>query len=91
MGEFERLDELLFGQFLGGAFDHDDVVLRADINEVEVADSRICAWVGLATNSPSTRPTRTAPTGPANGMSLTISAALAPLMRACRDRSRRPR
>ena len=35
--EFERLDELLLRQFVGGAFDHDDVVLGADVNEIEVA------------------------------------------------------
>ena len=40
----------------------------------------ICSWVGLATNPPSMRPTRTAPIGPANGRSLIISAAEAPLI-----------
>ena len=37
-------------------------------------------FVGLAMNWPSTRPTRTAATGPAKGMSDTHSAAEAPLM-----------
>ena len=36
--------------------------------------------VGFAMNSPFTRATRTAPTGPAKGMSETMSAAEAPLM-----------
>ena len=35
--ELERLDEIGFGQFQGGAFDHDDVVFRADVNEIEIA------------------------------------------------------
>ena len=33
----ERFHELLLGELVGGAFDHDDVVLGADIDEVEVA------------------------------------------------------
>ena len=37
MRELERLDELFFGQFLRGAFDHDDVVFGADVNEIEIA------------------------------------------------------
>ena len=37
MREFERLDELVFRQFVGRAFDHDDVVLGADVNQIEVA------------------------------------------------------
>ena len=45
----------------------------ADVNEVQVAFG-ISAWVGLATNLPSTRPTRSAPSGPSHGMSLTDSA-----------------
>ena len=37
MGELERLDELLFRQFVRRAFDHDDVVLGADVNQIEIA------------------------------------------------------
>ena len=37
MGELERLDELVFRQFVGRAFDHDDVVLGADVNQIEIA------------------------------------------------------
>jgi len=37
MRKCERLDEFLFGQFVSGAFDHDHIVLRADIDEVEIA------------------------------------------------------
>ena len=37
VGELERLDEFLFGHFLRGAFDHDDVVFGADVNEIEIA------------------------------------------------------
>ena len=62
--ELERLDELRFRQFVGRAFDHDDVVFGADVNEIEIALHRARSWVGLATNSPLTRPTRTAPIGP---------------------------
>ena len=35
--ELERLDEVLFGNFVGRAFDHDDVVLGADVDEIEIA------------------------------------------------------
>ena len=37
VGELERLDELRFRNLLGGAFDHDDVVFRADVNQIEIA------------------------------------------------------
>ncbi len=47
VGELERLDEFLFGNFLRGAFDHDDVVFGADVNEVEIAIvALIVGWVG---------------------------------------------
>ena len=39
------------------------------------SDSSSWLYVGLTTNSPSMRPTRTAPTGPRNGISLMVSAA----------------
>ena len=39
-----------------------------------------CSSVGLMTNSSLTRPTRTPAIGPSNGMSETVSAALAPIM-----------
>ena len=35
--KLERLDELIFRQFVGGAFEHDDVVLSADIDQIEIA------------------------------------------------------
>ena len=35
--ELERFDELGLRHFLGCAFDHDDVVFRADINKIEIA------------------------------------------------------
>ncbi len=35
--EVERLDEFFFRQLHGGAFDHDDVVFRADVNQIEIA------------------------------------------------------
>ncbi len=44
------------------------------------ADSSICSNVGLTTNSPSIRATRTAPTGPRNGSDEIASAAEAPLI-----------
>ena len=44
------------------------------------SDSINCAIVGLATNAPSSRPTRTAPTGPSQGMLETIRAAEAATM-----------
>ena len=34
----QRLDELVLGQFLGLALDHDDLVIGADVNEVQVAE-----------------------------------------------------
>ena len=37
MGELERLDEFVFRQFVRRAFDHDDVVLGADVNQIEIA------------------------------------------------------
>ena len=42
--------------------------------------SQFCCSVGLITNWPSSRPIRTAPTGPKNGSGDSISAADAPLM-----------
>src|SRR5438045_9218890 len=35
--ELERFDELLLGDFVRGAFNHDDIVFSADVNKVEVA------------------------------------------------------
>src|ERR1041385_1737616 len=45
--KFERPDKILFGNLVRGSFNHDHVVLCADVNEVEVAlfslsVSRIC-------------------------------------------------
>src|SRR5438477_2965269 len=37
MGKVERLHEISFGNFPGRAFDHDNVVLSSDINQIEVA------------------------------------------------------
>ena len=37
MRKLKRFHEISFGEFLGRAFDHKDVVFRADINQVEVA------------------------------------------------------
>ena len=37
LGEVEGLDEVFFGDLVGGAFDHDDVGLVADVDQVEVA------------------------------------------------------
>ena len=37
MRELERLDEIVFRNFVGRAFDHDDVVFGADVNEIEIA------------------------------------------------------
>ena len=54
--------------------------LRADDDEVERRLLELLGSVGLTTNSPSMRPTRTAPTGPRNGSGEIISAADAPLM-----------
>ncbi len=36
LGEVEGFDELLFGEFVGLAFDHDDVGLVADVDQVEI-------------------------------------------------------
>jgi len=43
-------------------------------------DAAICSTVGLMTNAPSMKPTRTAPIGPSQGMSERCTAALAPMM-----------
>jgi hypothetical protein len=43
-------------------------------------DSFVSGRVGLTTSSPSRQPTRTAPTGPRNGIGDSMSAAEAPLM-----------
>ena len=53
----------------------------ADIDEVEIAVLALAVGRVGDELAIATRPTRTAPTGPANGMSETISAALAPLMK----------
>src|SRR5437762_4061243 len=37
LGELQCFYELRFWQFIGGAFDHDDIVFRADINQIEIA------------------------------------------------------
>ena len=68
------------GISLRRAFDHDDRRFRCRHRRGRGRSVRICGWVGLATNLPLTRPTRTAPIGPAKGMSETMSAAEAPLM-----------
>ena len=44
------------------------------------SDSLSCVKVGLTTNSPSIRPTRTEPMGPLNGISLIVSAAEAAIV-----------
>ena len=44
------------------------------------SDSLSCVQVGLTTNSPSIRPTRTEPIGPLNGISLIVSAAEAAMV-----------
>ena len=44
--ELERFHELLFRHFLRGAFNHDDVVFRADVNQIEIAVSALVVrWV----------------------------------------------
>src|SRR4051794_39786746 len=35
--KIERLDEFSLRQFVGSAFDHDDVVFGPDVNEIEIA------------------------------------------------------
>ena len=37
VSKFKRLDELILWQFVGGAFDHDYVVLSADVNQIKIA------------------------------------------------------
>ena len=45
--ELERLDELFFRQLVGRAFDHDDVVLSPDVNQIEIALLALgVRWVG---------------------------------------------
>ena len=37
VSEFQRFQEFRFRQFVGGTFDHDDIVFGADINQIEIA------------------------------------------------------
>src|SRR4026207_1968583 len=36
MREFQSFDKLLFRQLIGSAFDHDDVVFGADVDQIEI-------------------------------------------------------
>ena len=62
------------------ALDHHDRVAAGGDDQVEVRRLRAAAKVGLTTNLPSMRPTRTPANGPAHGMSEMCSAADAPVI-----------
>ena len=53
------------------------IMIASRVPETTRSSSDSASWlvVGLTTNSPSMRPTRTAATGPGNGISLIVSAA----------------
>jgi hypothetical protein len=53
------------------------IMIASRVPETTRSSSDSASWlnVGLTTNSPSIRPTRTAPIGPWNGISLIVSAA----------------
>jgi len=61
MREFDGGQDDVFSLFLGAGLDHHDAVFVADDHDVERGGSALGIG-GLMTNSPSTRPTRTAPT-----------------------------
>ncbi len=76
----QRLDELVLGQFLGLALDHDDLVVRADVHEVQVAE--LALGVGRVDDELAVDPAdaHRADGAARTGMSDTHRAADAPLM-----------
>ena len=44
--EHRALLQIRSGKFVGGAFDHEDVVFRSDVNQIEIAvSSLIVGWI----------------------------------------------
>ena len=84
MRDVERIEDLGLGNLVGARLDHQDRVLGAGDDQVEVLPSSTFSSsdssVGLTTKLPSILPTRTAPTGVGSGTSLIISAAEAPFI-----------
>ncbi len=85
VGDVERVEDLGLGDLVGARLDHQDRLLGAGDDQVEVR-AALCVRAadpprsGLTTKLPSTLPIRTAPTGVGNGMSEIISAAEAPFI-----------
>ncbi len=85
VGDVERVEDLRLGDLVGARLDHQDRLLGAGDDQVEVrgvlgvrrAGPPRC---GLTTKLPSILPIRTAPTGVGSGMSEIISAVEAPFI-----------
>ena len=77
--EHHALEQLLLGDLAGLALDHHDRVGSAGDDHVELAVLEI-ATGRVDDELPSTRPTRTAPTGPSHGIGEIVRAAEAPMI-----------
>ena len=80
MRDVERVEHLGLGDLVGAGLDHQDGVVGAGDDEVEVGVVDEVGLVGLTTKLPSILPMRTAPTGVGSGIGEIISAADAPFM-----------
>ena len=81
VGDVERVEDLRLGDLARAGLDHQDRLLGAGDDQVEVAASPSrSSSRGLTTKLPSILPIRTAPTGVGSGMSEIISAAEAPFI-----------
>ncbi len=67
VGGLDRADQGVFGNLVGFAFDHHDGIGGAGNDHIEVAVVEVLQ-TGVDDDSPSIIPTRTAPTGPSNGI-----------------------
>ena len=83
--EQQRVDDVVLGDLGGAALDHHDRVAGARRRPGRGRDFSRSANVGLTTNSPSTRPTRTPASGPAHGMSRDVQRARAPVIASTSD------
>ena len=80
VGDVERVEDLGLADALGAGLDHQDRLVGAGDDQVELELLRALLLGGLTTKSPSSLPTRTAPTCLATGMSEIASAAEAPFI-----------
>ena len=79
VGDVERVEDLLLGDAAGAGLDHEDRLLGAGDDQVEV-ELGVILLLGLTTKSPSSLPIRTAPTVSATGTGEIASAAEAPFI-----------